>query len=606
MLADHYDALRIPLLAVVMVAWLLSGCSLQKAGVRPAHDAQVAAEQAQPDSADADDEDDESSGPARAQAQAPRIENLPKQELTPQILYQLLMAEIAGQRGNMTLSTRAYTDLARSTRDPRIARRAAEIAVFARQNDAALEAARLWAELDPESAQARQMLAGVLVGSDRLDEAQEHVARLLEREGDGLPGALLRLNRLFARQADKAQVQRIVNALTEPYLKRAEAHYARGEAALNATDNATAVAEAEQALALRPNWEQAVLMKAQGQRAISPEKSTETLRAFLSKNPKSREVRLQYARALVNDKQYSEARDEFQKLLKDFPGNPDVVYAVGVLSMQLSDYDSAEANFRRLLEMDYREPNLARLYLGQIAEERKRHEEALDWFSSIEVGEQYVSAQTRIAHILAQQGKIDEARRSLQAAANTSSRDRVQFLLAEAQILRDAGQAKEAFDLLDKSLASQPDQPDLLYEAALLAERLDRIDVMEAKLRKLIQLKPDHAHAYNALGYSFADRGERLDEAHALIAKALEMAPDDPFILDSMGWVLYRKGDLQAALTKLQRAYGIRADPEIAAHLGEVLWSLGKRDDAQTLWREAARANPQNEVLANAIKKFAP
>ena len=599
------SAFRHPLLALILAAALAAGCSIQKAGVKPAQEQPAVVGEVQPAPAAADDDDDETPTPA-AQAQAPRIENLPKQELTPQILYQLLVAEIAGQRGNMALSTRAYIDLARSTRDPRIARRAAEIALFARQNDAALEAARLWNEFDPESAQARQMLAGVLVGSDRLDEAQEHVARLLEQEGAGLPGALLRLNRLFARQTDKAQVQRIVGKLTEPYLKHAEAHYARGEAALNANDNATAVDEAERALSMRPTWEQAVLMKAQGQRATSPEKSVETLRAYLSKNPKSREVRLQYARALVNDKQYKEAREEFQKLLKDFPGNADVVYAVGVLSMQLSDYDAADANFRKLLEMEYQEPNLARLYLGQIAEERKRPDEALNWFAAVEAGEQYVPAQIRIGHILAQQGKVDEARRSLQAAAATSSRDRVQFLLAEAQILRDAGQAKDAFDLLDKSLVSQPDQPDLLYETALLAERLDRMDVMETNLRKLIQLKPDHAHAYNALGYSLADRGERLEEAQSLVGKALEISPDDPFILDSMGWVLYRKGDLQGALVPLQRAYGMRPDPEIAAHLGEVLWSIGKRDDAQKLWRDAAQANPQNEVLANAIKKFIP
>ena len=597
------SAFRRPLLAIVVAAALAAGCSFQNAGVKPAAE-QPTVEGQEPAAADEDDDD----APTRSQpqAQAPRIENLPRLELTPQILYQLLVAEIAGQRGNMALSTRAYLDLARSTRDPRIARRAVEIAMFSRQTDAALEAARLWNEIDPGSAQARQMLAGVLVGSDRLDEAQEHVARLLEQEGEGLPGALLRLNRLFARQADKAQVQRIVGKLTEPYLKHAEAHYARGEAALNAIDNATAVAEAEQALSLRPNWEQAVLMKAQGQRAASPEKSVETLRTFLSKNPRSREVRLQLARALVNDKQYSEAREEFRKLLTDFPGNADVVYAVGVLSMQLSDYDAADANFRKLLEIGYREPNLARLYLGQIAEERKRPDEALDWFAAVETGEQYVAAQTRIGHILAQQGKIDEARQSLQAAAANSSRDRVQFLLAEAQILRDAGRAQEAYDMLDKSLVSQPDHPDLLYETALIAERLDRMDVMETHLRKLIALKPDNAHAYNALGYSLADRGQRLDEAQALVGKALEIAPDDPFILDSMGWVLYRKGDLQGALAPLQRAYGMRPDPEIAAHLGEVLWSLGKRDDAQKLWRDAARANPQNEVLANAIKKFIP
>ena len=172
--------------------------------------------------------------------------------------------------------------------------------------------------------------------------------------------------------------------------------------------------------------------------------------------------------------------------------------------------------------------------------------------------------------------------------------------------MRDAGQAQEAFDLVSSQLTSQPDQPDLLYESALLAERLGRMDVLETNLRRLIGLKPDHAHAYNALGYSLADRGERLDEAQALVAKALEISPDDPFILDSMGWVLFKRGDANGALAPLQRAYGIRQDPEIAAHLGEVLWALGKREDAQKLLREAASANPQNEVLANAIKKLIP
>lgn len=558
------------------------------------------------DSAGTDAEDADGSGALAAIQPPPRIENLPKQELTPQILYQLLLAEIAGQRGDLNFSTRAYIDLARTTRDPRIAKRAAEVAMFSRQNDAAVEAARLWAEVDPESPQAQQMLAGVLVGTNRLDEAQQHVAKLLEQEGPALPGALLRLNRLFARQVDKAQVSQMVDKLTEPYLNVPEAHLARGEAALNASDNTKAVQAADQALKLRPTWETAVLLKAQAQRANSPEQSAETLKAFLSKNPKAREVRLNYARSLVNDKQYEKARAEFQKLLTDFPDNSDVIYAVGVLSMQLNDFTTADKNLRKLLEMEYGEPNLIRLYLGQIAEEQKRTADALKWYGSVQPGEQYVPAQLRLANVLAQDGKIDEARRSLQQASATSNGDRIQFLLGEAQILRDSGQTQEAFNLLDQSLNAQPNQPDLLYETALLAERLGRIDVLETNLRHLIQIKPDHAQAYNALGYSFADRNERLDEAQKLIAKALELTPDDPFILDSMGWVLYRKGDLPGALTALKRAYGIRQDPEIAAHLGEVLWTMDRRDEAKKTWRDAAQANPKNEVLANAIKKFIP
>lgn len=539
-----------------------------------------------------------------AEAREARIEPLPNQELTGQVLYQLLLAEIAGQRGEVGLSVRAYLDLARSTRDPRIARRAAEVALFARQNEAALEAAQLWTEIDPESTQARQTLAGVLVGMNRFEEAEPHVAKLLSQDGEGLAGGLMRLNRIFARYPDKAAVAKLVNQLTEPYLELPEAHYARGEAAIGAGDGAGAVAEADAALAKRPEWEHAVLLKAQALRLDKPQAALEEMRRYLSRHPKAREVRLHFARALVTEKQYKEARGEFEKLLAEFPDNADVIYAVGVLSMQLGDFAAAEIQFRKLLEGEYAEKSTVLLYLGQIGEETKRYDEALTWYRSIGAGEQYLPAQIRIAHVLAEQGKLEEARMHLHQASAASTRDRMQLLMTEAQLLRDAGRTEEAYEILDKSLASQPNQPDLLYETALLAERLGRIDVLESNLRKLIEIKPDHAHAYNALGYSFADRNERLDEAQQLVAKALELAPDDPFILDSMGWVMFRKGDANGALQYLQRAYALRADPEIAAHLGEVLWSLGRKDDAARTWREAALAHPENEVLAKVIKKF--
>ncbi|MBI4989496.1 MAG: tetratricopeptide repeat protein [Rhodocyclales bacterium] len=535
-----------------------------------------------------------------------RAEPLPKQELTGQILYQALLAEIAGQRGNIGLSASAYLDLARSTRDPRVARRAAEIALHGRNLEMALQASRLWVELDPESSQARQMMAGLLVSANRLDELQPHVAQLLAQEGENLSDGLLRLNRLFARHPDKKAVLAIVDQLTLPYIGLAEAHFARAQAALNAAEWQRGVAEADKALALRPDWDVAVMLKAQLQRMDSPETATETLRAFLVRHPQAREVRLQYARSLVGARKFPQARAEFQRLLGDFPGNVDVIYAVAVLSMQLSDWGAAEENFKKLLGNDFAEMDTVRLYLGQIAEERKRYEEALRWYGEVAPGEQHLAAQLRIAQLLARQGKLEEGRRHLRDAREAGNDDRIQLLLAEGQLLRDAGQAKAAFELLDASLATQPEQPDLLYESALLAEKLGRRDVLENNLRKLIRIKPDHAHAYNALGYSLAERNERLAEAEQLIVKALQLSPDDPFIIDSMGWVLYRKGDNAGALSHLQRAFSIRPDPEIAAHLGEVLWAAGRRDEAKKTWQEAAKANPGNEVLAEVIKRFSP
>ncbi|MBK6632600.1 MAG: tetratricopeptide repeat protein [Betaproteobacteria bacterium] len=576
---------RTPLVAVVIAAVVLSACAQAPAQ----RDAEAVPAQV-----------------ARESKPKERVEPLPKLELTGQILYQALLAEIAGQRGDFGLSASAYLDLARATRDPRVARRAAEIALHGRNLEMALQAGRLWVEIDPDSSQARQMLAGLLVSANRLDELQPHVAKLLSQEGEHLGDGLMRLNRLFARYPDKKAVLVIVDQLTVPYVGLAEAHFARAQAALNAAEWPRGVAEADRTLALRPDWDLAVMLKAQLQRADSPEAAIETLRAYLAGHPKAREVRLQYARSLVGARKFPQARTEFQRLLGDFPGNADVIYAVAILSMQLSDWAAAEENFKKLLGQDFAENDTVRLYLGQIAEEGKRYDEALRWYGEVAPGEQRMAAQLRIAQLLAKQGKLDEGRRHLQAARQASNADPVPFLLAESQLLRDAGKTREAFELLDASLASQPEQPELLYESALLAEKLGRHDVLEASLRKLIRIKPDHAHAYNALGYSLAERNVRLAEAEQLIIKALQLSPDDPFIIDSMGWVLYRKGDSAGALTHLQRAFSIRPDPEIAAHLGEVLWALGRREEARKTWQEAVKANPGNEVLAEVIKRFSP
>jgi tetratricopeptide (TPR) repeat protein len=212
----------------------------------------------------------------------------------------------------------------------------------------------------------------------------------------------------------------------------------------------------------------------------------------------------------------------------------------------------------------------------------------------------------RTANAIAKQGRLDEARAYLHNVAAASDAQRVQLLMAESQLLRDANLNREAFDLLDQALQKNPDQPDLLYDIALTAEKLDRFDVLESSLKRLIQVKPDHAHAYNALGYSFADRNVRLPEAKQLIEKALQMLPGDFFIVDSLGWVLYRMGDLKSAATQLRRAWEGRPDGEIGAHLGEVLWELGQRDEARRIWQEAQKASPENETLQKTLKRFSP
>jgi tetratricopeptide (TPR) repeat protein len=581
---------------------LLAACAQRplQEQARPA--AEPAVHQAGPVAQQGDPAQAESNA-AAAPTPAPAPE-LPRQDLTEALLYEYLLAEIAGQRGAISLSAQAYADLAKRTRDPRVAKRATEVALYARMPGAAIEAAKIWYETEPSSPQALQALTGLLIDAKRHEEALPYLQKLLaaDRAGDGF----LQLNRLLANSQDKALILKLVQRLAQPYPGLAQAHFAVAQAAAAAEQTELALAEVRSAYALKPDWDLAALFEAQLLQRQSNALALERLAAFLERFPKAREVRMSYARILVAERKYPEARTEFQTLSRDFPDNVDVVFAVGVLSLQLQDYALAEANFKRLIALPYRDKNTVRLYLGQIAEEQKDYPQALHWYEEVASGEQYLPAQVRYALVLNKQGNLDAARAHLRQVPVRSEQARVQLLLAEAQMLRDANQPREAFDMIERALQSMPDQPELLYDYAMLAEKLERMDLLENNLKKLISLQPDHAHAYNALGFSLADRNLRLPEAQGLIEKALQLAPDDPFIIDSMGWLMYRMGKHQQALEFLRKAYTARPDAEIAAHLGEVLWVAGERGEAEKIWVEASKKTPGNEALNSTIKRFKP
>jgi tetratricopeptide (TPR) repeat protein len=316
-------------------------------------------------------------------------------------------------------------------------------------------------------------------------------------------------------------------------------------------------------------------------------------------------VRLAYARALVADARYDDARDEFKILLKANPDNPDVLFAIGILSLQLNDMDMAEKNLKKVVALGQGELDTARFYLGQIAEHAGHRDEALDWYRAVAGGEQQLPAHVRAAQLLVEQNQLDEAREQLEIARSGAAEDS-RLVIAQAQLFRQQNRHAEAYALLQSALAEHANDPELLYETALAADKVNDVVKMEQYLRRLIELKPEEATAYNALGYSLADRNLRLPEAAALIDKALSLAPDDAFILDSKGWVLFRQGRLDEALALLKKAYASRPDPEIAAHTGEVLWQLGRRDEALRIWREAEKKHPDNEALKAVIKRFLP
>ncbi len=586
-----------PFLPLLLSAALFAGCAplAQREAQAPTH----------PPAAQPEGERNEEKPEAGEQEKA--LANLPHVELSPRLLNGLLLAEIAAQRGQLAQSAEIYLELAQETRDPRIARRGAEIGLHARRHETALQAARIWQETDPDSAAARQAVIGLLATLGRFEELRALLPPMLAAEPQFLARNLLHLNRFFMRVADRQAARAVVDDVSAPYLNMPEAHFARAHAAFEARDLPAARLAINRALELRSHWEAAALLRAQ--LTEDRAEAATALGIFLAANPQAREARLAYARALAGERRYAEARREFRILLDAPPADParagDIVFALAILSLQLGDVQDAESHLRRLVDLGHAQADQARLHLGRIATDGKRLDEALQWFGAVGRGEHLLDARLGAASIMARQGRLDAARAHLRATETANPQERVRLLLGESQLLREADRHADAHAALSAALEQQPDQPELLYEIALLAEKIGRFDELESRLRRLLEIKPDHAHALNALGYSLADRNIRLQEANALIDRALALAPDDPYILDSKGWVLFRLGQLDAAYEFLRRAFNLRPDAEIAAHLGEALWMLGRKDEARQVWDKAFRESPANEVLAETIRRLA-
>ncbi len=593
-------------IALLTSSLLLTACaSLQQPGDKA--DAQAAQDQK---SASAKSAANRKKAP-KAKVQ-PQEDTLPALELSEDILYKVLTAEIAFQRGQWQSAYVTMLAAAQQTRDPRLAKRAAEMAVAARQAGEALVAVRLWTELAPHSDEALQNYLGLIMLSDSVDEIEP---LLTQRLADAAPQArgpmILQIQRLLSRAKDKQASFTILQNITKPYGDLMETHLALAQGAFSIGDGAQAQREARAALKIKPDSELAVLTAAQV--ASDNKDATKLVTDFLRKYPDAREVRVAYARSLVEQKDYKQARSQFETLLKEDGEDATTLFALGVLSAQTDQLKDAEYYLQRYLQVlsaqpeDDRDPSQALLLLSRIAEERRDLDSALRYLDQAEPGsEGYVNIQVRRAQLLARKADIEGARKALEQAQSESANDgeQLQLLLAESSLLRDANRNQEAADVLKGGLERFPNNTDLLYDYSMVLEKLGQYDEMEKSLRRVMQLAPGNQHAYNALGYSLADRNVRLPEALELIQKAADLAPEDAFIADSLGWVLFRMGRAEQAETQMRRAYGLRPDVEIGVHLGEVLWTNGKQDEARKVWREAALKEPNNEVLKSTLARL--
>jgi tetratricopeptide (TPR) repeat protein len=535
---------------------------------------------------------------------------LPQVELSPQILFQLLAADLAMQRGEAGAAWSTYHAVARQTRDPRLAARATEIALSNRALSEATRSAQLWIELAPNSVNAAQTLQTLLVAGGKWAELEPvYAQRLAQARTDGtLNDTYAGLQRALLRSADRTGAWQMLQRLSEPDLSVAQARLVRAAVASAANDTAAALVESREAMRLAPDNEDAVVSTARllAQSQDMPQ-AISLLETYLSRQPTSLEGRSLYARLLLASGQSGPARAQFERALTDHPTNPSLLLALAQVSLQDKQPGAARTYLQRLLDLPKlapRERNQGLMLMAQVAADAGQADEAQQWLAQVPRGEDYVLATARRALLLGKSGQLDAARELLRNTEVGSTRERLQLVSAEAQLLREAGRTQEAFELLDRNVQTYPDQPDLLYDHGMAAERLDRMPEMERSMRRIIEMRPDSAHAYNALGYSLADRNQRLDEARTLIEKALSLLPDDAHILDSMGWVLFRQKDLEGALKYLNRAWSLSQEADIGAHLGEVLWVSGRQDEARRLWREVNKRDPANTTLRETLTRL--
>jgi len=563
---------------------------------------------------------------AHAQTEAPST--VANSSLDAPLFYQLLIGEMELRSGQPGTAYQVLLDAARKTRDEDLFRRATEVALQARAGEQALTATQAWRTALPDSLDAVRYQLQLLIGLNRPGDTVEPLRTLLKlTPAAERPAVISSLPRLFDRGTDKTQSAKRLEQVLQPSLAapetRAAAQVALGRAWLAAGDNAKALELARSAHALDPTAESPALL---GLELMASTPAAEGIvTAHLQARPASTPIRMVYARILSNAQRYADAVPQLEAVTLGDKPPASAWLTLGALHLELKHPREATTVLNQYLqrvqagtvapplpdEDDDSDPatpdqgtTQAYLLLSQAAEQQRDFAGAEAWLAKVTNPQRALDVQARRASLLAKQGKLKQGRELIRRAPEKTAEDARAKLLAEAQLLRDVKQWGEANTVLAMANQKFPDDADLLYEQSMMVEKLNRMDEMEKLLRRVIELKPDHHHAYNALGYSLADRNLRLPEARELIQKALALAPGEPFITDSLGWVEYRLGNRDEALRLLQQAYKSRPDVEIGVHLGEVLWMNGQRDEARRVLREARSKDETNDVLKETLKRL--
>ncbi len=549
--------------------------------------------------------------------------SLPALELSSDLMYKILHAELAGHYGDKNASYEEMMAVARETRDPRLAKRAAQIAVAEKDAEKSLAAVRLWAKASPDSDEVEQYLVNFLVLNNRLDEIKAHFTdRLAHAKDDARRSALfLRLQQALSNFTDKEAAFKVQEEVLKPYDNNADAHVSLAVSAVQKRDNARALAEAERALAIKPDSQMAVLTKAQAIGDVN--RALDIMAQFLKEHPEAHEVQVANARLLASEKRYEPALAAFEQVVKQAPKDRMALHSLGLLCMQQGKNELSEKYFSQWLKVGEETPKDADaagveegpdtetiqvyLLLSQVTEESGRYDRSLYWLDQVpsDAAEEILMMRdVRRAQVYAKKNDMARMRRVMADLAKRYPDDKEKILLTETQILRSLKRYQQAYTLLKMELPDYQRNTNVLYDYALSAEFVGQYAEMERVLRQVMVLDPTFQHAWNALGYSLAERGIRLEEAKGYIEKALELAPNDPYITDSLGWVHYRLGNLDEAEAVLRKAQALSDEAEIAVHLGEVLWVKGQREEALVFFSKARAKDPKDESLAKTLKRL--
>jgi len=521
--------------------------------------------------------------------------------------YNLMVAEIALNQGNTEVAIKHYLDVALEQDNPAIAERAVRVAVFGENLEAAVVAAQRWIELDPNRVEARQVIAAIYIRQDKIQEAFVYIDELIQTSDLDDAELFPPLLGILAREKNVSTVLAVSLLIAQKNPDRAYAQYLHGmlsaqngraEAALEYLDRSLALGEIEGVHATR-----AKILLSLGR----SDEAVISLHKAVENNPDDQALRLTYARLLVDIKDYEKAWVEFEKLHRDSPDDAELLYTLGLLSLESQRLDDAEKYMKMLVELEQREGE-AQYYLGRIYENRKQYDQAIEWYGQVHVGEYKFDAQLRIADMLGISGRTDEAIEHLDAILKGSQSDGslVRIYLAKGELLRAARRYEQALEVFNTALEIVPGNSDLLYSRALVAEKLGRIDMLEADINTILKTEPNNAHALNALGFTLADQTDRYEEAYAYLKRAIEINPDDAAIIDSWGWIHYRMGDYDKAIALLRTALSRFDDAEIASHLGEVLWVSGNQDEARSIWQKALKKSPDAPALHSVMQRFIP